>query len=289
MNGVVVMKKFSERYGFTKPREKMQLESVDDALRNRLWSLLFVHYWQGAKEYTLYDYEPDISEEMMNFLVGLWDNYFRKPLDTLPYKWDRAFKIIRDYFFNCKWYEIYDFLEYIANNYPNESVNEKFMKDCNVVLEEEFSAYRFVGGRITRITAEEEISEIEEALKSPIEGVRIHLEAALKFMSDKKSPDYRNSIKESISAVEALCKIISGDEKATLGKALDIIEKKISLHKTLKRAFDSLYGYTSSAEGIRHALLEEPNLTFEDAKFMLVACSAFINYLISKATKAGLI
>ena len=218
--------KFSERYGFTKPREKMQLESVDDALRNRLWSLLYIHYWQGTKEYTLYYYEPDISEEMMEFLVRLWDEYFRKPLDTLPYKWNRAFKIIRDYFFNCEWYEVYDFIEYIANNYPDESVNKKFVKDCNVVLEEELSAYRFVGGRITRITAEEEISEIEEALKSPIEGIRIHLETALKYMSDRKSPDYRNSIKESISAVEALCKIISRDEKATLGKALDIIEKK---------------------------------------------------------------
>ena len=283
------MKKFSERYGFTKLREKMQLESVDIALRNRLWNLLMVHYWWRAKEYTIFPYESDITREMKNFLIGLWDEYFQKTLDTLPYKWDEAYREIRGYFFDCKWYEVYDFLEYIANNYPNKSVNEKFMKDCNVVLEQELSAYRFVGGQITRITAEEEMSEVEKALKSPVEVVRVHLETALKFMSDKKSPNYRNSIKESISAVEALCKIISKDEKATLGKALDIIEEKIGLHKALKRAFDSLYGYTSSAEGIRHALLEEPNLTFEDAKFMLVSCSAFINYLISKASKIGLI
>ncbi len=66
------------------------------------------------------------------------------------------------------------------------------------------------------------------------------------------------------------------------------IETKISLHPALKDAFSSLYGYTSDAEGIRHALLDEPNLSFEDAKFMLVSCSAFINYLISKAPKAGI-
>ncbi|MGQ9708742.1 MAG: AbiJ-NTD4 domain-containing protein, partial [bacterium] len=34
--------------------------------------------------------------------------------------------------------------------------------------------------------------------------------------------------------------------------------------------------------------LDEPNLSFEDAKFMLVSCSAFINYLITKAAKAGI-
>jgi hypothetical protein len=45
----------------------------------------------------------------------------------------------------------------------------------------------------------------------------------------------------------------------------------------------ALYGYTSDSSGIRHALQDEPNLDFVDAKFMLVACSAFVNYLTDKA------
>ena len=49
-----------------------------------------------------------------------------------------------------------------------------------------------------------------------------------------------------------------------------------------------LYGYTSDADGIRHALLDESDLDFEDAKFMLVSCSAFTNYLKGKAIKAGI-
>jgi len=71
---------------------------------------------------------------------------------------------------------------------------------------------------------------------------------------------------------------------------INAIEEKLPLNKNLKDAFIQLYHYTSSAEGIRHAigLLEEPNLNFEDAKFMLVTCSAFINYLISKASNAGI-
>ena len=108
------------------------------------------------------------------------------------------------------------------------------------------------------------------------------------LLADRKSPDYRNSVKESISAVEAISNLIANEKKATLGQALKAIESKVSLHPALKKAFSSLYGYTSDAEGIRHALLSETNLSFEDAKFMLVSCSAFINYLISKASKAGI-
>jgi len=162
------------------------------------------------------------------------------------------------------------------------------MHACNVVLESELSAYRFVGGLITQVTSEEEISEMEEALETPFKTVNAHIETALKLMSDKKTPDYRNSIKESISAVEAICRLVTKNKNATLGNALDIIEKKgkISLHGALKRAFDSLYGYTSSAEGIRHAFSDEKvNVSFEDAKFMLVSCSAFVNYIVSKASK----
>jgi len=154
-------------------------------------------------------------------------------------------------------------------------------------LESELSAYRFVGGKITQITSLEEISEVEEALNisKPFKAVSIHIKRALALFSDKKSPDYRNSIKESISAVEAVCKLIVKKERPNLGQALKILENEIGLHPALKKAFNNLYGYTSDAKGIRHALLEEAELYSEDAKFMLISCSAFVNYLVSKISK----
>lgn len=48
----------------------------------------------------------------------------------------------------------------------------------------------------------------------------------------------------------------------------------------MKGAFEKLYGYTSDANGIRHANgLGEGDSTFEEAKYMLICCSAFVNYL----------
>lgn len=279
------MKLFSQRKGLKPVKSVIQIDSMDSDLRNGLWNSLVIFYWDQVKG----DWLPNYTN--VNLLLKiLWLDYFKKPIDTIKNYWEYTYEEIRKYFFNCPWYEVYDFIEFIANNYPEERTNQKFMDFCNSILEKELSAYRFVGGKITQITSEVEISQIEEALEvtSPFKAVNIHLKSALDLLSDRKSPDYRNSIKESISAVEAICKLIVKDEKATLSEALKKIDDKLPLHSALKKAFDSLYGYTSNAEGIRHALLNEPNLSFEDAKFMLVSCSAFINYLINKAQKAGI-
>lgn len=260
----------------------MQVDSMDNDLRTGLWNALTLFYWNKLKQ--RYDNEMHILFER------LWNDYFKRPIDTLSDNWPATYKEIREYFFSSKWYEVYDFIEFTANNYPDDSVNREFRDYCNSVLERELSIYRFVGGKVTPITSDAEIAEIEEALDStrPLKPVNTHLKRALELFADRKCPDYRNSIKESISAVESICKLITKEEKTTLGQALKRIEDKIGLHPALKEAFSKLYGYTSDAEGIRHALLNEPNLSFEEAKFMLVSCSAFINYLITKATKAGI-
>ena len=107
-------------------------------------------------------------------------------------------------------------------------------------------------------------------------------------LSDRKEPDYRNSIKESISAVESIAQLVSKSPGATLGDALKVIDKHVDIHPALKKGFLAIYGYTSDSDGIRHALLDAPTCGFEDAKYMLVSCSAFVNYLIAKATNAGI-
>lgn len=46
--------------------------------------------------------------------------------------------------------------------------------------------------------------------------------------------------------------------------------------------FNNLYGYTSDESGIRHGGINFIDSPAEDARYMLVSCSAFINYLIEK-------
>jgi hypothetical protein len=205
-------------------------------------------------------------------------------LDTLGDDWHVTYTVLRTHVFeNSKWYEMYDFVELIAANYPYQD-EDKFLQACNNLLEREVSAFRFVDGVITKITDQQEVAEIELALEKAQGPVRTHLRRALELLSDKKSPDYRNSIKESISAIESLTATVVG-EKGTLGQLIKKLKDEIDLHPALQTAFSSLYGYSSDADGIRHAILESKELFFEDAKFFLVVCSAFANFVEAKLAR----
>ena len=83
-----------------------------------------------------------------------------------------------------------------------------------------------------------------------------------------------------------MCSIILG-KNSTLGDALKQLEHNgVKIHPCLKSAFEKLYGYTSDASGIRHCgQLDGSKSTFEEARFMFVSCSAFVNYLIQVSGK----
>jgi hypothetical protein len=281
------MTKFSQRYGYVPVRSALQTGAIDNALRSRLWNLIRNVFLEDVPQFShsgSSDYLPNLRVRWL--FKHLMEDYFKKPVDGISSSYFDEVKSLRQYFFGCPWYEVYDLIEFLADGGNDQS----FIQSVNDILKEEMSGYRFVSGRIVEITSEEEIKTIEEALTVPdsLKPVREHLSQSLTLLSDRKNPDYRNSIKESISAVESLAKIISKQNHSTLGPALDAVEKKAKLHAVLKQAFQKLYGYTSDAQGIRHALLDEPTLDVEDAKFMLVSCSAFVNYLVVKVQKAGI-
>ena len=260
----------------------MQVDSIDDDLRVGLWNALDVFFWSKFPYSGGYGYDSHAGLGLV--LHFLWRDFFKQTVDAIPARWDNAMREVKSFFFGCNWFVVYDFIEFMASLGLKSYFDiDKFVNFCNQVLEREVAAYRIVDLMITQITSEEEIAEIEHALSDVGTPATKHLRTALTLLSDRKSPDYRNSIKESISAVEAACNLLAGS-KATLGQALKTLEGKAEIHPAFKKALSSLYGYTSDANGIRHALLEEENLDFADAKFMLVSCSAFVNYLKSKSS-----
>jgi hypothetical protein len=283
---------FSQRKGIRPMEKSVQRESMDDDLRNRLWSVLKIVVWDKFSRRDMMGYMPEDSQKLLNLVHSIWLHYFRKPVDTIPdFGQDypkSAYQILRDYFFEANWWQAYDFLEYVAKNI-DEDWSEDLVRGSNMLLEAENAAYRFVGSEIVEITNEHEIAAVEDALDRAAKSVRQHLARALELMSDRKQPDYRNSIKESISAVESMCQLVSGTPKGTLGECLKVLKLKAPIHPALEAAFLKLYGYTSDAGGIRHALTEiSEHPTFADAKFMLVACSGFTSFLLGKAAESGI-
>lgn len=280
--------RFSQRHGAKPIKDILQVDSMDEDLRNSLWNVLTVFYWDREPEY-----RGDSPTGVMEvFLRRLWHDHFKELIDSIPHSWTEIHMTLKMRFFDFVYYEVYDFIEFIANEYLyTNDEKQDFRNACNEILEREVSAYRFVGDRITPITSDMEIEAIEKGLADTngLKSVNTHLKTALAFFADRESPDYRNSIKESISAVESLCRLIAGRPGASLGAALKKIERTgIVLHPALKGAFTKLYGYTSDENGIRHALIDESRLESEDAKFMLIACSGFTSYLTEKASRAGI-
>jgi len=277
--------RFSERYGYQPIREIIQKNSINTDLKNALWNAIIVcifnkySYHFGARS------RPIIGSNLESFFQLLFHSFFKKRIDQIPYSIESTIAEIDTLFFKTyKWYEIYNFIEACIEYFPFDEKKEDFIILLNDCLEIENSAYRVINYQITPITSEQEIQSIEQAIENtnPYSGVQQHLNQALKLMSDRQNPDYRNSIKESISALEGICKIIANKENAGFQETLAIIQNKYDLHKSLKEGFVKFYGYTSDGDGIRHAMLEESNLSYIDAKFMLVACTNFINYLIEK-------
>jgi hypothetical protein len=286
---------FSERYGYKSVRDVIQIESMDEALKNGIWSLLMIHCWDRAN-YTDsggygrggYFISNNSNKELYGLCVKLWFNYYKKPLDSLDSDWSKVSGWFRSVFFKGEWYEAYDFIEFVSANFVHHKFNkDAFYNGCNHLFEKEMSAYRFINGLITRITEKEEIHAIEKALESQSGPVITHIRRSLELLSDRNSPDYRNSIKESISAVESLVAQVIGVNTGTLGQLIKKLDAEIGLHPALKTAFSSLYGFTSDEGGVRHALMDKDKNDFHDAKFMLVVCSSFINYVEGKSEING--
>lgn len=291
---------FSERMGIVKEKI-IQKDDIDYDTRIVLYNTIHQSLIHDISAYKIamihkgnkMDYNEQVIEDkdFETIEKGIWLNVFKDPIDLLPKEMKVFCLSLREFMTTCEWYRIYELIEYILKNY-NWHKKSDFIDVLNIKLEEEKTAYRIVSDEVALLTDEQEIKELEEVLtkaESVFFGVYTHLKSALHFFSERTNPDYRNSIKESISAVESICKIIVGSEKADLRTALNRLEKKgIKIHAAMKTGYEKLYSYTSDEKGIRHALIDFSNASYEDAKYMLVSCTSFINYLIVKADKAGI-
>lgn len=289
---------FSERIGKPTCAVTIQLDEFDDRTRTFISNLLFDFLqitFQNDAQFRKQPYGNTPVPLSSDFCKNLGQDVFsfRNHLqEGYVYNWvDFYTSNIENALDNAPYNEILDLLEYICNWLfaKTNSCSEHFQRNFNTLFQQEYVGYRFISKRIVPITDELEISEIEQACKTPFDGARAQLQKALGFLSDRENPDYKNCVKESISAVEATCRIITEKDSATLGEALKLLAKHgLKLHPCLNSGIDKLYSYACDQGGVRHAEHEaESIVTFEEAKFMMVTCSAIVNYLVAEYGKHG--
>ena len=279
------MRLFSERYNYTKASDVIIREKITPEIQNAICSCF------------------DRLRDKIFFMSGFYDG--RPYIDMEKYLWtyflnrregDFRNDIVATQFLEFErnpWYEKLDLVEFTVKYLYNlgeedfrySSIPDKFIEQLNSEFVRLNFAYRVVGTEIVEITSKEEVESVESAINDSTVNIKTHLNKALELYAQRPVGDYRNSIKESISAVEAYCREITG--KNSLGKALDEMNNKgLLIPQILKDAFVKLYAYTNQPDtGIRHALMDEDGTytpASEEALFMLVSCSSFINYLNKK-------
>jgi hypothetical protein len=129
--------RFSQRIGKKPIKTEIQITSMDSELRTALWNAFQLFFLDEVRS----AYISDTRFE--TFFKILWSKFFKLTLDSLDDYFPDTCQKIRKWFFESEWFEVYDFIEFVANqDYAIDA--PKFRKYCNSVFEGELSGYRFV-------------------------------------------------------------------------------------------------------------------------------------------------
>lgn len=287
------MTHFSERYGYTNPTDVIIRERITSDIQNAICSCFDdipdMFYKTGIADDMAYDrMERYLWTHFLNQRESQFPlDFFSNQLVAVPFiedatqPWYRKLDMVE-----CAVHYLYEW----DDNHPNSTycMHSSFIDRLNYEFKRLNFDYRMVNGEIVEITSEEEIVAIETAIQQSKSNIKVHLSRALELCAQRPIGDYRNSIKESISAVEAFCREQTNTN--TLGNAFNSLQSKgIMIPSILSDSFVKLYAYTNLPDtGIRHALMDTDGTytpAAEEALFMLVSCSAFINYLRNKINK----
>jgi hypothetical protein len=283
------MATFAERIGKRAPRTIVQTDALDAETRTELWNVLVVlqDIFERARER---DYNGTVEAQVVD---AIWTQEFKEPRDEMPsraFVWQRVKTLLLE----GEWFDALDLIEalvrYIGRyeDWTTADLQTAMRDAFNERFERYLLGYRFVGGEITPIATSAEAAAVDEAIAAvtPIAGARHALERATELLADREHPDYPNSIKESISAVESVVTYLTG--KGELGKGLGLLESAgIRIHPALKGAWLKMYGWASDDDGIRHGSIEAADADQALARYVLVTSSAFVSYLIEERSKAG--
>lgn len=120
-----------------------------------------------------------------------------------------------------------------------------------------------------------------DALADELNPVRSQWLKAKNFIYSA-TPDFENSIKESISAIESCLMVLLNEPNGTLGKII----KQANLDPDIERLVSQAYGATSNKDFVRHGGTTASNLTKAEAEFFLEFAATSIVYITQKLKHA---
>ena len=276
---------FSQAQGYEEIPGPLTLEALPKDARTRIWNLFFVHLQKSMSTYS-------ITGE--SWIDGDWVRIFQDEhatFDTIRAldDWRTDFRPfcenLRERIESLPFNKVFDLIQFVLRH-PRCPLG--FVTEMRSTFTDSHLAYTIdVGPSPTIVpapTPEEGVAIVESLQslrKAGLDGSAAHLCKASECINEG---DWAGSVRESIHAVESVARQLDPEAAQTLGPALKSIERGGALHQALKKAFDTLYGYTSNEQGIRHALLDQTDAKVgqDEAMFMFGACASFASYLWRK-------
>lgn len=205
------------------------------------------------------------------------------------------------------WAKIYDFCERLYSHLANQdgwednfgNYTEKISRtesqayitgELQRLFLEEALAYEFTDGAVRRRGRKHTVelaSKSQVVLGDPkLMSARQHFEKALQFFRHPTKPDYENSVKEAVCAVEATGKVLFPMAKAsTLG---DLIKwfgstTTVTVPKAINQTLTGIYAFRNGGEGISHGASTGGRASVEVTEYVLAVCASQIIYFVDLA------
>lgn len=266
---------FRERIGLVSARSVIQTEELDDETRIQLWNTIhrIVSGLDGARMYG----DPD---KVSAIAKRLWANVFGYPADEYSSP-EYTMLQVKKRILKDEWSFALEMVEGFGlaagPAFGKSPMPEGYSAVMNEVFSKYLVGYRFVAGEILPVIDPAEVHSIEAAVDAG--GLpATHLQRAVQLLSNREAPQYANVVHESIHAVEARIAALTG--KNVLSEGLKALEAAgYPIHSALAVGWTKLYGYSSDAGGIRHALVRDEEIDEPLALYFLISCSAFVNFL----------
>ncbi|WP_202708329.1 hypothetical protein [Sporosalibacterium faouarense] len=251
---------------------------AEDAVRGLWTSIRKEIYRSSRKEF----HEVDSSEVQKDVKCVLADM-----------RWDKVYVFCERFYKNL----LKEIVEYGFNNdeeivETEAEVKDRFEEEVNNILCEDNIEFEFKKGeffRRGRAITQKNTQRVGSILTDKkMYKVKKHYNKALNFFRDYEKPDYENTIKESICALELALEILTGENTSKdfatniqkyQGKAYDKIPSPIT------QGIIKIFGYRGRADGVAHGIDKGLRVSEFEAELMLNITASYITYLYDFFTK----
>ena len=270
---------FSKRHSLRPTPEGLMYEDVPERARVGLYHLV-ERFFGGEHQKTYLDLYQEICVALrIPRERGLTDYTASIVIERL----------IKD----CEWHQFYDICETSWASLPFEYWREKerneFSEQVNALFREEQLGFEFRDGKVEKVGSGFIDSQIKEARyllkEQEFKGADTQFEKAIRALNVRPNPDVENCVKDAVSAIESVGRIIVNDEKALLSNIIKDLARKDVIPKPLDEAIQKIYAYRGDQPGVAHGLVGASKVTVDEAEFVLAMSAAAITYLVKRRSK----